>query len=282
MHRRTRVSPAIEKGSWITVETNDTTDDELLAERRGAVLWLTLNRPEALNALTASLVDDLFAAIAAADRDPEVRAIVLTGSGRAFCAGADLKASAKRSPEVNAEFVRRIVELTSLIESSGTSVIAAVNGIAVAGGLELILSSDIVVAAESATLGDSHSNFALFPGGGATVRLPRKIGLNNAKYLMLTGERPTAREWQAFGLVSLVVADDDLHESVERLAEKIASKSPLALARMKQALNDSLDQPVPIGLRYERALNHSHSYSADRAEGLTAFREKRTPQFEGR
>jgi len=265
----------------MTTGTIDTTD-ELLTERRGSVLWLTLNRPAALNAVTAPMLDALVAAIEAGERDPEVRAIVLTGSGRGFCAGADLKASAKRSPEEGAKFVRKIGELTNLIEASGTPVIAAVNGIAVAGGLELVLSCDIVVAAESAVLGDSHSNFAMFPGAGATVRLPRKIGINNAKYLMLTGETPTAREWLALGLVSMVVAGDELHDSVERLAEKIASKSPLVLARMKLALNDSLDQPVTIGLRYERALAAAHSYSYDRAEGLTAFREKRTPQFEGR
>jgi enoyl-CoA hydratase/carnithine racemase len=265
----------------MTTQTNDTTD-ELLTERRGTVLWLTLNRPRALNAVTASMLDALVAAIETGDRDPEVRAMVLTGSGRGFCAGADLKDSAKRSPEAGAKFVKKIGELTNLIEASGTPVIAAVNGIAVAGGLELVLSCDIVVAAESAVLGDSHSNFAMFPGAGATVRLPRKIGVNNAKYLMLTGETPTAREWLALGLVNVVVADDDLHDSVERLADKIASKSPLVLARMKQALNDSLDQPVAIGLRYERALAAAHSYSADRVEGLTAFREKRTPQFEGR
>jgi enoyl-CoA hydratase/carnithine racemase len=255
---------------------------ELILKRSGAVLWLTLNRPQALNALTATLVDSLTAAIEAGDRDPEVRAIVLTGEGRGFCAGADLKDSAKRNHESGAEFVKRIGELTNLIESCGTTVIAAINGIAVAGGLELVLSCDLVVAAESAVLGDAHSNYAMFPGAGATVRLPRKIGINNAKYLMLTGETPSAREWMALGLVSQVVADGDLHDSVAVLAERLASKSPLVLARMKQALNDSLDQPVPIGLRYERALCNAHSYSADRVEGLAAFREKRRPQFEGR
>jgi enoyl-CoA hydratase len=263
------------------METNDTTD-ELLVERRGTVLWLTLNRPKALNSVTASMLDALVAAIEAGDRDPEVRAIVLTGSGRGFCAGADLKDSAKRSHEAGAAFVKKIGELTNLMESSGTTVIAAVNGIAVSGGLELVLACDIVVAAESAVLGDSHSNFAMFPGAGATARLPRKIGLNNAKYVMLTGETRSAREWMALGLVSQVVADGDLHDSVAMLAETLASKSPLVLARMKQALNDSLDQPLPIALRYERALVNAHSYSADRVEGLAAFREKRTPRFEGR
>jgi enoyl-CoA hydratase/carnithine racemase len=256
--------------------------DELIVRRSGAVLWLTLNRPQALNALTATLVDSLTAAIEHGDRDPDVRAIVLTGEGRGFCAGADLKDSAKRTHESGAEFVKRMGELTNLIESCGTTIIAAINGIAVAGGLELVLSCDLVVAAESAVLGDAHSNYAMFPGGGATVRLPRKIGMNNAKYLMLTGETLPAREWMALGLVSQVVADGELHDSVAELAERLASKSPLVLARMKQAMNDSLDQPLPIGLRYERALCNAHSYSADRVEGLAAFREKRRPQFEGR
>ncbi|MEX0158696.1 MULTISPECIES: enoyl-CoA hydratase/isomerase family protein [unclassified Microbacterium] len=265
----------------MTTETNVPTG-ELLAERRGKVLWLTLNRPNALNAVTATMLDALVAAIEEGSNDPEVRAIVLTGSGRGFCAGADLKDSAKRSPEEGARFVKKIGELTNLIEASSTPVIAAVNGIAVAGGLELVLACDMVVAAESAVLGDSHSNFAMFPGAGATVRLPRKIGVNNAKYLMLTGATLSAREWSALGLVSEVVADDDLSASVVRLAETIASKSPLVLARMKQAVNDSLDHPVATGLRYERALAAAHSYSFDRAEGLAAFREKRSPQFEGR
>jgi enoyl-CoA hydratase/carnithine racemase len=256
--------------------------DELIVERSEAVLWLTLDRPQALNALTATLVDSLTAAIQDGDRDPGVRAIVLTGNGRGFCAGADLKHSAKRSHESGAQFVKRIGELTNLIESCGTTVIAAINGIAVGGGLELVLSCDIVVAAESAVLGDGHSNYAMFPGAGATVRLPRKIGINNAKYLMLTGETLPACDWRALGLVSQVVPDGDLHDSVALLAERLASKSPLVLARMKQAVNDSLDQPLPIGLRYERALSNVHSYSADRVEGLAAFREKRTPQFEGR
>ncbi|MBT2587155.1 enoyl-CoA hydratase/isomerase family protein [Arthrobacter sp. ISL-95] len=265
----------------MTTETNDTTD-ELLTERRGSVLWLTLNRPKALNAITATMLDALVAAVEEGDRDPEVRAMVLTGSGRGFCAGADLKDSGKRTPEEGARFVKKIGELTSFIEASGTPVIAAINGIAVAGGLELVLSCDIVVAAESAVIGDSHSNFAMFPGAGVTVRLPRKIGLNNAKYLMFTGQTQTAREWVAYGLVNEVVADDELVGSVERLADTISSKSPLVLARMKQALNDSLDHPVSTGLRYERALSAAHSYSFDRVEGLSAFREKRVPQFEGR
>ena len=256
--------------------------EELHRHQSEAVLWLKLNRPQALNALTASLVNALTRAIEDAERDPEVRVLVLTGEGRAFCAGADLKDSAKRSHESGFEFVKAIGELTNLLEACTKPVIAAVNGIAVGGGLELVLACDLVIAAESAVLGDAHSNYAMFPGGGATVRLPRKIGINNAKHLMFTGEMPAAREWQALGLVTQVVADEGLIDAVSLLARKLATKSPLGLARMKQALNDSLDQPAPIALRYERALSNLYSFSADRAEGLAAFREKRAPHFQGK
>ncbi len=255
--------------------------EELQRQQGDAVLWLKLNRPQALNSLTLSLVEALTMAIKDAQGDPEVRVIVLTGEGRAFFAGADLKDPARSRPESGAEFVKAIGALTELIEASAKPVIAAINGIAVAGGLELVLACDLVIAAESARIGDAHSNYALFPGAGATVRLPRKVGLNNAKLLMFTGDMHPASEWKALGLVNMVVADAGFIDAVAALAKKLATKSPLVLGRMKQALNDSLDQPLSIGLRYERALSNLHHFSADRVEGLTAFKEKRPPQFKG-
>lgn len=254
---------------------------ELDQQQRDSVLWLTLNRPQALNALTLALVHDLMRTIQEAQSDPDVRVIVLTGAGRAFCAGADLKDPARSRPESGAEFVRAIGALTELIESSAKPVIAAINGIAVAGGLELVLACDIVIAAESARIGDAHSNYALFPGAGATIRLPRKVGLNNAKLLMFTGDMRPASEWKEMGLVNQVIPDESFISAVESLAGKLAVKSPLVLGRMKQALNDALDQPLSIGLRYERALSNLHHFSSDRVEGLTAFKEKRPPRFTG-
>lgn len=255
---------------------------ELHQRQSEAVLWLKLNRPQALNSLTSALVDDLTRAIAEAQHNPEVRVIVLTGEGRAFCAGADLKDSAKRGPEAGAAFVKAIGALTELIEACPKPVIAALNGITVAGGLELVLACDVVLATESAVIGDAHANFALFPGAGASIRLPRKIGLNNAKLVMFSGESQPASEWKEMGLVNRVFPDAEFIESVTKLAEKLATRSPLVLARYKQALNDALDQPVSVGLRYERALSNLHHLSADRAEGLAAFAEKRPPQFQGK
>jgi enoyl-CoA hydratase/carnithine racemase len=255
---------------------------ELQQWQSDSVLWLKLNRPQALNSLTASLVDDLTRAITEAQTNPEIRVIMLTGEGRAFCAGADLKDAAARGPEGGAAFIKAIGALTELIEACPKPVIVAINGIAVAGGLELVLACDIVVATESAKIGDAHANYALFPGAGATVRLPRKIGLNNAKLVMFTGESQPASAWKAMGLVSEVFPDAEFLESVKQLASKIATRSPLVLARMKQTLNDALDHPVAVGLRYERLVSNLHHTSFDRAEGLTAFREKRPPQFQGK
>ncbi|MGH8347811.1 MAG: enoyl-CoA hydratase/isomerase family protein [Pseudomonas sp.] len=256
--------------------------EELQRQQGDSVLWLKLNRPQALNSLTLSLVNALTKAIDDAQNDPDVRVIVLTGEGRAFCAGADLKDPARSRPESGAEFVKAIGALTELIEASTKPVIAAINGIAVAGGLELVLACDLVIAAESARIGDAHSNYALFPGAGATVRLPRKVGLNNAKLLMFTGDMHPASEWKALGLVNLVIADDAFIGGVADLAKKLATKSPLILARMKQALNDALDQPMATAIRYERALSNLHHFSADRVEGLAAFKEKRAPQYTGK
>jgi enoyl-CoA hydratase len=257
--------------------------DELQESASDGVLTLTLNRPAALNALTPELIDSLICALSGGLGDTSVRVVVLTGAGRAFCAGADLKATEQRSavPRGNVAFIAAFGSLVQRIASYPKPVIAAVNGIAVAGGLELVLACDQVVAARSARLGDAHANYAMFPGAGATVRLPRRIGLAKAKFLMFSGVLWSADESCRAGLVDEVVPDEDLLPAAHRLAGLFAGKSPLVIARMKEALVDALDQPPEIGLRRERDLNELHALSADRREGLAAFREKRTPRFTG-
>ena len=257
--------------------------DELHVTASDGVLTLTLNRPAALNALTPDLVQALSSTLSHGYDDPSVLALVLTGAGRGFCAGVDLKATEQRSavPRGNVAFIRALGSLVQRMASYPKPVIAAVNGIAVAGGLELVLACDQVIAARSARLGDAHANYAMFPGAGATVRLPRRIGLAKAKSLMFSGALWSAEESFQAGLVDQVVQDEDLLPAAHRLATLFASKSPLVIARMKEALADALELPLEAGLRRERDLNELHSTSADRREGLAAFREKRAPRFTG-
>lgn len=253
-------------------------------EKRGAGLWIFLNRPDTLNALHPDMLAAINRALDGACNDAGLRAIVLTGRGRAFCAGADLKynQSVSGQPGGNLAFVKAVSELTIRLEEFALPVIAALNGVTVAGGLELALGCDLIVAAEGAKLGDLHANYALFPGGGASVRLARRIGAPKAKQLMFWGESLPAREAQAIGLADIVVADLDLITSVDAMIAKLASKSPLVLRRMKAAINRSAELPGRLALEWERDLNELHSHSHDRAEGLLAFKEKRPPRFTGR
>ncbi len=259
-------------------------DPSVLVETRTGAVWVTLNRPEALNAITPDIVTGINAALTLAD-DPDIKAVVLMGAGRAFCAGADLKyvnSTSSGDPSATAQFLDSLLDLMARLEACPRPVIAAVNGLALAGGLELVLCCDLVVAARSAKLGDAHANFGLLPGGGGSVRLPRKIGPTRAKYLMYTGDFLPAEDLFACGLVNEVVDDSDLTETVERLVAKLADKSSLVLRRMKALVDDGLEQPKDVALRSELIVSEVHTHSHDMQEGLAAFEEKRKPRFVGR
>lgn len=252
-------------------------------EKQGAAFWIVLNRPDALNALHPDMVAAINRALDDTRGDVDLRAVVLSGRGRAFCAGADLKynQSVAHLPGGNTAFVRAVSELTLRLEEFELPVIAALNGLTAAGGLELALGCDLIFAAASAKLGDMHANYALFPGGGASVRLARRIGAANTRKMMFWGEMQSAEEAQAMGLVDTVVADEKLTATVNEMVGKLANKSPLVLRRMKAAINQGLEIPLRAALRWERDLNELHSHSRDRAEGLLAFKEKRAPRFTG-
>lgn len=259
--------------------------DTLQVEQRGAVLWLTLNRPAAMNALSPAMVGALDAAIEAAGNDDTVRCLVIGGTGRAFCAGADLKAVREEIGDDDGamrRFLERAAGTMSRIERLPKPVIAAVNGLALAGGLETVLACDLVVAAQSARFGDAHVNFGLLPGGGSSVRLPRKLGPNRAKYLLFSGEAVAASEFVACGFVHQVVPDGELAAAVDRLAQSIAAKSPLVLRRLKQLVDAGLDQPRETALQLELVAAEAHASSHDLKEGLAAFAERRPPRFLGR
>lgn len=249
--------------------------------------WLTLNRPAAMNALSGDMCTEMLHALERAKNDGDIRVLVITGAGTAFCAGADLKgvfdASTNEPGPQDAmmDFLGLIGAVMEAIRTLPKPVIAALNGITMAGGLELAMACDLILAADSARIGDAHANFGVLPGAGGATILPRLIGPVHAKYLLFTGETMAARDLVPLGLVNRVVPDADLPAEVQKLATRIAGKSPLVLKRMKQMVADGLEQPVASALRLELLTLDVHRHSHDIKEGLAAFVGKRKPEFRG-
>lgn len=261
-------------------------EQAVLYELRGQVVWLTLNRPAAMNAMSPDIMRGIADALDRIQAAEGVRAVVLTGAGRAFCAGGDLKffrrtLGAGDGPRFM-DFLREGLTIMRRLESLPVPTIAAVNGVAVAGGLELILCCDLVVASESARIGDGHAKFGIIPGGGAAIRLPRKLPVALAKQLLFTGRLVSASDLEHWGLINQVVPDAELESAVTALAEEIIQNSPLGLRWIKQLVDDGLDQPLEPALRSEMHAFESYAASEDIMEGLTAFEEKRRPRFRGR
>jgi enoyl-CoA hydratase/carnithine racemase len=258
----------------------------ILYEVVGAVAYIRLNRPEAQNTLTPALVSALDGALDESERNDSVRVVVITGVGEAFCGGADLTSLGPLDTyEVRMNFGKRMLGTGAVfrhVEQFPKPVIAAVNGLTLAGGLELLLCCDLVLAARSALIGEGHSTHGQLPGGGASVRLPRKMGSNRAKYLMFTGALLPAQTLCEWGVVNEVVDDDQLQRAVGELALLLAEKSPLSLRWMKRLVDDGLEQPVDSALRLEILAAELNLGSGDMAEGLQAIREGRPPKFSGR
>lgn len=242
---------------------------------------VTLNRPDRLNAISPELLQDLDRACDAMEADAAVRVVTLTAAGRTFCAGADLRTVRELSPDPQrwSAFMGLWHRVFDRIEALPLPVIAGVHGLALAGGLELLLVADLVVADEGARLGDQHANFGLVAGGGGSQRLPRLVGARRAKELMMLGGWLTAADALAWGLVNRVVPAGTVANAVEEMAGTLAAGSGSANRTVKTLVNRAFDTDLAEGLALERRLVAQHMRSADAAEGLRAFAEKRKPVF---
>lgn len=246
------------------------------------IALITLDRPNAANAMSRALLDGLNDGIQTVQSNKQLTCAIITGSGvKAFCAGADLKERKGMSDEQVIEAVRYIGYTVTQVEAMEIPVIAAINGVAFGGGLELALACDIRIAAETAKMGLTETSLAIIPGAGGTQRLPRLIGVGLAKQLIFTAKRLTAKEAYKIGLVEEVVPQDELLDFAIQMAKSIANNGPIALRQAKKAINQGMQVDIHTGLEIEHLCYRETIPTNDRREGLLAFQEKRTPVYRG-
>jgi enoyl-CoA hydratase len=251
----------------------------VLVERDDPIAVVLLNRPKQLNALSDELMDELVSALRELDADDAIRCVVLGGSERAFAAGADIGELARASA-IDLYYARR-VERWDAIRGLWTPLVAAVSGYCLGGGCELALSCDLVVASETARFGQPETGLGIIPGAGGTQRWARAVGKSLAMDVILSGRVLRAEEALAAGLVSRVVAREAWLEEAKRVARDIAAKGPVATRLAKEAVDRAFEGGLGLGLEYERRLLYLAFASDDAREGLTAFVEKRRPEFRG-
>ena len=258
------------------------TEPEVLTNVAAGVATITLNRPAALNALTIPMKERLLRALVTAAADPSVRAIVLTGAGRAFCAGQDLRERLEPdAPPLDAELTLRYNEIVRAIREAPQPVIAAVNGVAAGAGASLAFACDLRIAAETASFVLAFGRIGLIPDSGATWTLPRLVGAARAAEIALLGESVNAEGALRIGLVSRVVPDDELAAVATETAERIAAGAPLAMTLTKRALAAAFDRDLDAALEAEAEAQGMAGAHPDHVERLAAFVEKRAPRFTG-
>jgi enoyl-CoA hydratase len=257
--------------------------ETLLYEKKDGIGIVTINRPDALNALNSQVFGDLYALMKEIEKDSEVSAVIITGSGpKAFAAGTDIKEMESLSCNGAREFAQGVKKTLDKIESLKKPVIAAINGFALGGGCELAMACDLRIGSEKAKLGQPEINLAVIPGAGGTQRLVRLVGSSIAKDLLFTGKIIDAQTSLSYGLLNNVVPPESLMEEAEKVASIIASKSPLIMGLMKDVVNTGRNLDLPAALDYEIECFAQCFATEDQKEGFKAFIEKRKPVFTGK
>ena len=258
-------------------------EDVLLVEEENGVVTLTLNRPQVMNSFNFQLLHALKEQIESVRFKRDIRVIIITGAGdKAFCAGADLKERTTLGPDQVKEFIFTIRNLFTSLEQLNKAVIAAVNGVALGGGTELALASDIRIASMNASMGLTETRLAIIPGAGGTQRLPRLVGRGKAKELIFTGQRIGAHEALNIGLVNQICEQNDLLDECKKMAAMICETGPIAIEQAKYAVNYGIDTDLYTGLAIESNAYWVTIPTEDRLEGLAAFKEKRKPVYKGK
>ena len=254
----------------------------IIYEKKEGLAKITLNRPDVLNALDAKTLEEMGAAADDINNDISVRVTVITANGRAFCTGADLTAVSTIPEGKPRDYFLRLWNKTfSAIENIAVPTIAVVQGIAYAGGLELVMVCDLAIVADDAKLSDQHANRGLVPAGGATQRLPRLVGIRKAKELLFTGDRISPAEAERIGLINRAVPADKLEEVTNELVQNLLTKSPMAAKAVKKLVNRGMEGSLDTGLEAEMLAMTAHGYTEDFKEGIAAFIEKRPANFPG-
>jgi enoyl-CoA hydratase len=253
----------------------------LLQSKEGAVGVITLNRPEALNALNSTMVQELVQALDAFEKDDDVRCVVLVGSEKVFSAGADIKEMSGMTA-VKMAMTEHFFPLWDKVGHFSKPIVAALSGFVLGGGLELAMNCDIIVASETTQLGQPEIDIGVMPGGGGTQRLTRAVGKYKAMEMILTGRRIGAEEAKTLGLVSRVVSKENYLAEAMKVANDIAAKSPVAVKLAKMAVNNAFEMGLGPGLDFERELFYMLFASEDQKEGMNAFMQKRKPVFQGK
>ena len=254
----------------------------IIVEKKESIGIIKINRPNNLNALNKDTILELTKAVEGLEKDKNIKVAILTGEGKAFIAGADIKQMKDMNPSEAKKFVEMGHNLLMNIEKSRLPFIAAVNGYALGGGCEVMMACDICIAAASAKIGQPEINLGIHPGFGGTQRLPRLVGRMKAKELLLTGDNIDANEAHHIGLVNMVVPDDKIMEEAEKIANKIASKSTVQTDFIKSLVNKGMEVDLKKACELEISYFSKSFQTEDQKEGMNAFLEKRKPNFKGK